>query len=90
MSSSNSLLKFLEEPEEGIIAILITNNINQMLDTIISRCQILKLKNKKVDYESILEHIGNFIFNKETEIKEYISNEDNLNNIEKIIEFIRY
>ena len=57
-SSSNSLLKFLEEPEEGILAILITNNINQMLDTIISRCQILKLKNISIDYE--------FIFNKES------------------------
>ena len=39
ISSSNSLLKFLEEPEDGIIAILITDNIYQLLDTIISRCQ---------------------------------------------------
>ena len=46
VSSSNSLLKFLEEPEEGIIAILLAENISQLLPTIVSRCQILSLKNK--------------------------------------------
>ena len=30
-SSANSILKFLEEPEEGIIAILITSDINKLL-----------------------------------------------------------
>jgi len=41
--AANSMLKFLEEPEEGIIAILMTNNINNVLSTIISRCKIVKL-----------------------------------------------
>ena len=41
----NSLLKFLEEPNgETTYAILITNNINKLLPTIISRCQRLELK----------------------------------------------
>lgn len=40
-AASNTLLKFLEEPEEDIIAILTTDNINQVLDTIKSRCQII-------------------------------------------------
>lgn len=44
-SSANSILKFLEEPEDGIIAILITNNVYQVLNTIKSRCQIISLKN---------------------------------------------
>jgi len=48
-SAANSLLKFLEEPEEGIIAILLTNNINLMLDTIISRCQVLNFKKNRVE-----------------------------------------
>ena len=41
----NSLLKFLEEPNgETTHAILITNNINKLLPTIISRCQRIELK----------------------------------------------
>ena len=46
-SAANSILKFLEEPEPGIIAILITDNMYQLLDTIISRCQIISLSNSK-------------------------------------------
>lgn len=46
ISSSNSILKFLEEPEEGIVAILIVENTSQLLQTIVSRCQVLSLKNK--------------------------------------------
>ena len=42
-SSANTILKFLEEPEEGIIAILLTKNRYQVLDTILSRCQVLYL-----------------------------------------------
>ena len=43
-SSSNSLLKFLEEPEDDIIAILLTTNRYLLLDTIISRCQVYNFK----------------------------------------------
>lgn len=39
----NSLLKFLEEPVEGVYAILTTKNINKVLPTIQSRCQIVHL-----------------------------------------------
>ncbi len=49
LSSSNSILKFLEEPENGIIAILITDNIYQVINTIRSRCQIINLLNVKSD-----------------------------------------
>lgn len=47
-SAANSLLKFLEEPSEGIIAILLTNNSNLVLKTIASRCQILNFNKNKV------------------------------------------
>lgn len=43
-ASGNTILKFLEEPEENIIALLLTDNRYNVLETIISRCQILSLK----------------------------------------------
>jgi DNA polymerase-3 subunit delta' len=39
ISSANSLLKTLEEPPEDTTLILTTNDINQLLPTVISRCQ---------------------------------------------------
>ena len=41
--SANALLKFLEEPENNIIAFLITKNINKVLSTIASRSQVLDI-----------------------------------------------
>lgn len=49
-ASSNTILKFLEEPEDNIIAFLVTNNRYRVLDTIISRCQILSLKENSYSY----------------------------------------
>lgn len=46
-SSANTILKFLEEPPENIVAILITDNKYNVIDTIVSRCQCLSLKNRK-------------------------------------------
>lgn len=39
-SSANTLLKFLEEPEDNILGIFITNNKENVISTIRSRCQI--------------------------------------------------
>ena len=50
-SSANTILKFLEEPENDIIAILLTSNRYHMLETIISRCQILTLKEDIVSFD---------------------------------------
>lgn len=44
VASANTILKFLEEPEDGIIAILLTTNRYKILETILSRCQILTIK----------------------------------------------
>ncbi|WP_246945991.1 DNA polymerase III subunit delta' [Bacillus pinisoli] len=44
INASNSLLKFLEEPNQETTAVLLTEQVNKMLDTIISRCQILSTK----------------------------------------------
>ena len=43
-SSANTILKFLEEPEADVVAILIADNRYHVIDTIISRCQIISLK----------------------------------------------
>ncbi len=49
-SLANTLLKFIEEPEEGIIAILVTDNKSKILETIISRCQVISLKNYSLSF----------------------------------------
>ena len=91
ISSSNSILKFLEEPEEGIIGILIVENISQLLPTIVSRCQILSLKNKKsLIGLSTIEKIGHFIKDNNNDIIEYISNEENQVKLDKVIEFVKF
>lgn len=43
-SSGNTILKFLEEPEEDIVAFLLTTNRYKIIETILSRCQIISLK----------------------------------------------
>ena len=48
ISAANSMLKFLEEPADNIVAILLTKNINDVMSTIISRCQIIKLSNQNI------------------------------------------
>lgn len=53
-NSQNSLLKFIEEPEDGIYGVLCTTNISQLLPTITSRCQIINFKSLD---ENILESV---------------------------------
>ncbi len=55
--ASNSLLKFIEEPNENEIGIFIVQNENKILPTIISRCLTLKLNpepnNEKIENLSV-------------------------------------
>ena len=85
-SASNSILKFLEEPEENIIAILITNNMYQMLKTIISRCQVLSLR-------QVLPSMENLSTTKKIQTAFYNDieiNEEYKQKINKIINFPKY
>ena len=52
---SNKILKFLEEPSENIYALLITENFEKILPTIISRCQTINLTidNQKIDEDKV-------------------------------------
>lgn len=43
-SASNSLLKMLEEPDGEVVIFLLTSSKQNLLPTIISRCQVLSLK----------------------------------------------
>ena len=69
VSSANTMLKFLEEPEDNIIAILLTDNRYHVIDTILSRCQVLTLKedvfhldfdNNILDFINYLKFPSNF------------------------------
>jgi len=63
LSAANSLLKFIEEPEDGIYGILITNDRKQILPTILSRCNLISLKSlKKQEYlEEDIKKVCEFI-----------------------------
>ena len=59
VSAANSLLKFLEEPTDNIVAILVTNSFSKVMSTIVSRCQVINLINiKEYHYDTTLENIN--------------------------------
>lgn len=94
--AANSLLKFLEEPEDDIIAILSCKNISVVLPTIISRCQQIKLVGHSNNTESsqneeLIKFVGEYV-------KRY-SNKPHLANIylleklktkEDVVEFFKH
>ncbi len=47
LSSGNTMLKFLEEPADNIIAILLAKNRYNVLETILSRCQLYSLEDDR-------------------------------------------
>ena len=61
----NAILKTLEEPKEGIYAILISNNIDAVKPTIISRCQkiFLTSSSDKLEFTEELEEITTDLIN---------------------------
>ena len=69
-AASNCLLKTLEEPSNGIF-ILLTSKLNLLLDTIISRCQIVRFRsfsNKQIK-SALREYLDNSKFNINTKLK---------------------
>lgn len=95
VGASNSLLKFLEEPVEDVIAIITTRNISKILPTIISRCQVIRLKeiSKSELYESLLEKydqetsfILSNLFPTLEEINDYLK--DNEEDFHSIIDYV--
>jgi len=48
VDSQNTLLKTLEEPPEYATIVLITNSIKSLLDTVVSRCKIIKFEKENI------------------------------------------
>lgn len=90
ISASNSILKFLEEPEEGIVAILITDNIYKVLGTIVSRCQVINLNNVQIKSDDMLLNVGNQLYNDSDKINEFVNDSESINRIGHVIDFIEY
>ena len=69
-AASNCLLKTLEEPSNGIF-ILLTSKLNLLLDTIISRCQIIRFQSfSSKQIKSILkEYLDTSKLNINTKLK---------------------
>ena len=79
----NSILKFLEEPGQKVYAFLTTNNENVILPTIISRCQVLRLKliDKQIVIKTALEE---GVDKKDAELLSYFYNDGEL--IKEVLE----
>ena len=79
----NSILKFLEEPGQQIYAFLTTNNENSILPTIISRCQVLRMK--LIDKNIVINDAISFgVDKKDAELLSYFYNDGEL--IKEIID----
>ena len=73
--AANSMLKFLEEPNDGIIAILLTSNMYQVYNTIKSRCQILKMAKEKIVIDDSAKKLANYLYdNKEIDLELFKEN----------------
>lgn len=68
VAAANTLLKFLEEPADDVIAILLTNNRYKVIETILSRCQVLTLGNENMEYvySDEINKLLSFIVNGDT------------------------
>ncbi len=100
--ASNALLKFLEEPEPNIYGILISSNLNKVLSTIKSRCQILMVDNESLfnlnefdsDYVSnvvnIIDLFENYGYDSISYIYEYINKKVEKEDLKIIIKIVKY
>ena len=71
LSSANTILKFLEEPENNIIAVLLSTHRYKVLPTILSRCTVMTLKQEKSnmidvnDNQILIKLLNNLLINTE-------------------------
>lgn len=81
-SSANTMLKFLEEPDGQVVGFFITNNKDNIILTIQSRCQFLKAEyesdaenNINLDqYKEIIPELKKYLYDLETNAKTAILN----------------
>ncbi|MEI3530583.1 MAG: hypothetical protein V8Q75_05970 [Bacilli bacterium] len=91
-SAANSILKFLEEPADDIIAILIADNRYNLLPTIVSRCQIISFyrvtnSNSTEDKYSLL---ADSLFSSSDDKNNFLGNNSQLKIIDSALDFARY
>lgn len=83
--SINKLLKVLEEPNEKVVGFLISDNSNELLPTLISRCQVLKndidVSNVEVD-EDIFNNLCKF---KNFNFEDYIKFKVVVSKLDKVV-----
>ena len=83
--SVNKLLKVLEEPNEKVVGFLISDNSNELLPTLISRCQVLKndidARNVEVD-EDIFNNLCKF---KNFNFEDYIKFKVVVSKLDKVV-----
>lgn len=89
-TTANSILKFLEEPEPNITAILLTDNLYQILSTIISRCQIIALRKTSQGDLKTINKIANFLYNNDKDISNYINDDHSQLEIESVLAMLKY
>lgn len=88
--TANSILKFLEEPSSDIVAILMTDNVNKMLKTIVSRCQVINLNNNFVYKDRAIENFASISCDSLNDINIFINDEHNLELINKVVCFVEF
>lgn len=83
--SVNKLLKVLEEPNDKVVGFLISDNSNELLPTLISRCQVLKnnidASNVEVD-EDIFNNLCKF---KNFNFEDYIKFKVVVSKLDKVV-----
>ncbi len=91
--SVNKLLKVLEEPNDKVVGFLISDNSNELLPTLLSRCQVLKndidVNNVVVD-EDIFNNLCKF---KNFDFEDYIKFKVVVSKLDKVVInnlFIKY
>lgn len=89
-SSANTILKFLEEPEANIIAFLVTNNKNSVLETITSRCVNINLCTDMNYFLDIKYIVASTLYNNEIEQQKYIESADSQQEIDALVKLINY
>lgn len=96
--AANSILKFLEEPEPNIIAILTTSEVRKVLPTIVSRCQLVVLRSNvdiiddsELDSKNnrTLVKLGKLYCKNSDELKQFVLDEKNVAKIEIIVKFAK-
>lgn len=94
LSSSNSMLKILEEPYENSCGFLITNNVENIILTIRSRSQILKIKydEQVVDFRylsELEEYVKLLLSNKNEAFLYNLKLKERLDNKEETVVFVK-